>query len=339
MSFYLNGVQEECFIKDRTLEQSAPGSLSTSGVIIVVSCLLGSIVVGSYFKYALYRYMYDNRKEIQNKPIDLLLLIKALIDHCICILLVLTYTIGLTLDITFSDYLGEAWCNVLWYAATFGLAYRTYGRLGIAVLRLFYIKFPYQVRNNTFRRKMMITVLLSSLAISTIIAIGFGMGNGEASRKQVNWNFCTGRSAGFRELMHSYSLLQGKVVPDSEMIPKLVVGISIAAVITEFLCYILFFKHLYSHDEELLKKRVLKMNEVRKRHRKNAITFLGQFYTFVVGCARGSLLAYTMKSDTDVNSRLLIVLSIWVEFGILSAVEVMTSKGLKKYLPHNRKFF
>ena len=82
---YLNGALEEFFIRDLSLQQSSPASLNTAGIMMVDACLLGSIFLGSYFKYALYQHMYDNRKEIMSKPIDFLILIQALIDHFVCL--------------------------------------------------------------------------------------------------------------------------------------------------------------------------------------------------------------------------------------------------------------
>ena len=335
---YLENSLQILFVNYSNLELSVPESLNQYNKNIIVLCLLGSIFIGSYFKYALYQHLYASGKEILHQPINLLILVQAIIDHLICIFMSATFTIGLTFGITLSEHLGEDWCNIPWYAGTFGVTYRTFASLGMAILRLFYIKHPYQVRNIEARMKMMYIVLFSGIVASTILTIGFGMGNGEVSRKQVIWNVCTGRSEEFREVIHNNSLIRGAIVDQSELIPKLVVVVGMLGIAAEFLCYLLFFKHLYSHDEDLLRKKVLKVDVVRKRHHRNAITFLGQFYGFVVEFARIVLLMYTMKASSDVGYRVLFVISIWVEFGILSVVEVMTSEGLQKYLPHNRCF-
>ena len=329
----LNGVQEEFFIRDLTFQQSTPASLNTAGVMMVNACLLGSIFVGTYFKYALYQYMYDNRKEIRTKPIDFLILIQALIDHFGCIWITLTYTIGLTFNITFSNVFGDIWCQVTYYTGLFQVVYRPIASLGIAILRLFYIKCTYLIRNIAFRIRLMITVLISGVVFAAILAVVFGSGNGPASRKQVMWNFCTGTSTGFRENVHNYSVLRGGTVPRSELMTKMVVGIGIAAVVGELVCYILFFRHLYSHDEELLKKKVIKVSEARKRHRRNSSTFIGQFHVFLVRCAIGILIAYTLTENASEHSRWWTAICLLSEFGILSVVEVMTSYGLRQNLP------
>jgi len=171
------------------------------------------------------------------------------------------------------------------------------------------------------------------------MTIGWGMGNGEASRKQVTWNFCTGRSALYRETIHNYSLLAGSEYSESDFAPKLTVAISLLGVMIEFICYLLLFGHLYFHDKYMLKRKILTVDQVKKRNQKNAVTFLGQFYGFVVECVVAfSLLYLVIKENSNITYRIAVVICFWVEFGVVSIVEVMTSQNLRKYLPHNWYF-
>ena len=218
--------------------------------------------------------MYDNYKELKNRPINILLLIQAIIQHLICLLMVVNYTIGLGFDITFGEHLGDVWCNIPWYGGTFGAAYRNVGSLGIAIYRTLLIKCNNWIKDKLGQTNLFFFILAMSLILSTLLTIGFGIGNGEASRKQVTWNFCTGRSQDFREVKHNYSLLLGTVYPESEVAPKLGVAVSLVSVMAELVCYLLFFGHLYKHDNEFLSRRVLKVEEVKRRRQKNAVTFL-----------------------------------------------------------------
>ena len=333
ISFYIENFLNHLHINEVLLELSALHSASDSTKNVIIASIIGSVVVGSYFKSALYSYMYKNGKDIFNQPINLLILIKALIDHSICILMVTFYTTGLILDMNLADVLGEAWCNVPWYSATFAATYRTYGALGISILRLFYIKCPYHLRDSKNRVIFLYTVLTISIIVSAFATVGFGFGNEDFSRKQVNWNFCVGKSEEFREVLHNYSLLRETTAIESDFMAKLVVVIGMLGVMAEFVCYILFFKHLYTHDEDMLKSKRLPANVINQRHRTNAVTFLGQFYEFVAKCVRLTLLMYTMSEKSGATYRLVMVISIWVEFGIVSIVEVMTSTMLIQNLP------
>ena len=250
--------------------------------------------------------------------------------------MVANYTTGLKFDITFSEHLGELWCNSPWYLQAFGAGYRNFGSLGIAIYRLLLIKQNTWIKDKIGLTKLLWIIITVSLVLSTLFAIGFGMGNGPASRKQVTWNFCTGKSENFREVEHDYSLLTGQAAMESEFLPKMAIMLSLASVVIELGCYLLFFRHLNGHDERMLKKKIISTGEGQRRRRENAITFLGQFYGFGVEILVYCGMMYTMGEKTDISFRLGLVLCFWIEFGVLSIVEVMTSNQLKQYLPHNR---
>ena len=282
--------------------------------------------------------MYDHLKGIKDRPVDILLLLQAVIQHMMCLLMVFTYTVGLPFDITFSQHLGEAWCNVPWYGGTFGAAYRNVGSLGIAIMRLLFMYCGDWMKNKFGTRPMLCVISTASLIISAMMTIGFGLGNGPSSRKQPNWNFCIGKSEIFREIVHEYSVVRGNVLPQHELIPKLVLLISIVCVVAELACYIVIFGHLYLHNKAMMKKKITEPGVLERRQHKNAITFLGQFWTFVVECIVYLLMMYTMKKESHYIYRLVAVIGFWVEFGLVSIVEVMTSQNLRRYLPHNRIF-
>ena len=134
---------EILLVNDYELELTLFGSLSTLGVCVVAGSLAVSAGVGSYCKCAIYQYMYNKAKETEIKPIDILILVSTVTQHLICLFLAVFYCVGLVGDIKFSDHLDEIWCNLTWYAAIYGGAYRTFGSLGMAVYRLLLIK-----RNN-----------------------------------------------------------------------------------------------------------------------------------------------------------------------------------------------
>ena len=305
---------------------------------VVVGCLLGSITVGSYFKTALYHYLYDNRKDLKNRPIDLLLLVQAIIQHLICLLMVLTFTVGLLLNITFSHHIDESWCNVPFYGGTFGAGYRNIGGLGMAVFRLLFLFHGNWVNDVFGINKLFCVILAASLTLSGLMTLGFGVGNGPSSRKRVTWNFCIGQSVEFREVLHEYSVLRGTVIPQDYQIPELVVLVSLASVVAELGCYIGFFGHIYRHNEDMMKKKRIRIEDGKRRHQKNAVTFFGQFWTFVVECLVYICLMYSMRKTSHIAYRLAVIFGFWIEFGVVSVVEVMTSQSLRPYLPHNRLF-
>ena len=336
MPLYLGNSFDMFTIQNSNLELDALSSMNGFGTSIIVSSLIASFLIGTYYKYPLYQYMYDNADEINNKPVDLLILFQAIVEHLACILMVTFISIGMIFEFTFASYFGETWCLLPWYAAMFGGTYRVIGRLGIAILRLIYIKRT--GHKTTILGYVKWIVLLACIAVTILVIIGYGLGNGPASRKQEIWNFCTGSSEALRNIDYEYSFARGLVKGESDWISYISLSIPAFGVLTEFGCYLIFFYHLYSHDEGMVARKILPAVEVRKRHRKNAITFLGQFYCFIAEVVTTIGFFYTMQDTAKVGNRLFALVGVWIEFGILSVIEVMTSTNLTRNLLHNRVF-
>ena len=335
--FFFNETNENIKLHEVHLAKSALQLLEDVGVGCVISSIVASAVIGSYFKSGLYFYMYDTRKELKNRPINILLLVQAIIQHIVCLMLVVILTIGLLFDLTYADSLGEAWCGVIFYVGIFGAAYRNIGSLGIAVFRLMFLLHSNWVKERFGTLQMMVLILISSIMVSALMTFLFGIGNGPASRKQELTNFCIGKSGEFRKIEHEYALLRGLVVPEKEYATTIIL-VSLGSVVAEFCCYILFFRHLYINDERLMNKKVLSAQKVNRRHQKNATTLFGQFYGFGIETIFYFGVLLSLKSKSDNLFRVGLMIGIWAEFGLLSIVEVMTSSFLRPNLPHNRFF-
>ena len=88
-----------------------------------------------------------------------------------------------------------------------------------------------------------------------------------------------------------------------------------------------------THDQDLLKNNRLPVGEIRRRHRQNATSFLGQFYGFVVKTILTFGMMFTLTVESGVLFfRMVIVVFFWVEFGIIAFVEVLTSQNLRQNL-------
>ena len=332
-----HNVTETLIFHDLHLELTAFDSLTMVGKSILVGSLMISLIIGSYFKSALHFFLWDERYEILDKPIDLLILFQALVEHLISIFLTGFYVIGVAFNITFADYFGENWCNLPFYASSMGVANRISISLGIAILRMFYVKFPYKVKDDRFRRIMTFVTLTICIACIILGGIGFGRGNGPNSRKQVLWNFCIGQSEKFREVLHNYSTAVGSTKAMSDIFPTICSILTLAFIFSELACYILLFKHLYKHNEDLLRKKTLPAGEIKRRHKQNAMSFVGQFYGFVVRTVLTIGCLFTLIAEPGWTFlRMVVFVFVWVEFGIIAIVEVMTSVNIYNNLPHHR---
>ena len=116
---------------------------------------------------------------------------------------------------------------------------------------------------------------------------------------------------------------------------------SVGSVVAELCCYVTVFLHLYTHNNGLAMRKLLPANEINRRNQKNAVTLLGQFYGFGFEIIFYFWLLISLKSKDSFGNwnklfEVVLVTGFWIEFGLLSIVEVMTSKSLKENLPHNR---
>ena len=331
----INNTSELLLINELNLELTALDSLTNSGEALVISSLLGSAIVGTYCKTAMYLYMYHKIKDKKTTPIDLLLLANAIIQHIGCLVVLFTFIMAMPADVTFSNHLNQAWCNIPWYSGIGAGAYRTIGSLGIAIFRLLYIKYDQWVEYRVGKMRLMSAIMAIGITLSASIAIGFGIGNGPASRKQVFWNWCMERNEEFREVVSDYGVLSGTITPKSEFTTRLSLCSLMVGNMFELGCYVIFFRHIYIHDSTMLQRNLLSPGTIKKRHQKNAITFLGQFYGFVIECSTYMILMFTLEKSTDIGYRLAITIAFWIEFGVMSLLEVIVSPNLTRYLPHN----
>ena len=107
-----------------TLNANAFEKLPFELKVTVLVILISSLLVGSYFKSANYLYMYARKKTLSERPIDILLLIQAIIQHLLITQIIFACVTGLFIDVTISDLLGgEAWCLIPWYGANYGAHY------------------------------------------------------------------------------------------------------------------------------------------------------------------------------------------------------------------------
>ena len=327
---------DHLFFVDLHLETNIFQQLHGISKVVVVSGLTTSLFLGCYFKSALYLYMFDKRKGILDRPIDVLLLVQAIVQHLLSFLMIFTYNGYLLFDITISNLFGgEAWCNIPWYGGNFAFAYRFVGGLIIAIFRLLLLFSGDWVKYKIGMKRLLCIMLMLSLTIPAALTQMFAIGNGPASRKQAMWNFCIGKSEELRNVLHEYFILQGAITLVPEHLPKIVLLLMLVCVLSELICYFVFFGHLYRHDREMLKKKILKEDAIRQRNKRNAITFIGQFWTFMTELTCLVLVIISIANQkSGIFYRMVSIIAVWVELGFVSVVEVWASRSLQYHLPH-----
>jgi hypothetical protein len=134
----------------------------------------------------------------------------------------------------------------------------------------------------------------------------------QQAEKQVNWYFCMGKYENFREVELNYSLLAAKIKGEPEFIPEMVMVVCLVATAIELAFYVLFFQPLDNPDKAMLKKKILKIGEVKRRRCQNAIAFLGQYFRFGIEMMVFYEMIYTFREKSRISYRLGIVLGFWI---------------------------
>ena len=276
-------ISDVVYLKQVHFEKSAIADLPQLQEWILSAILIASVVIGSYCNSSIYQYMVEKYKNKSQTAIDTLILVTTVTQHLISIFLTLILTAGISFDITYSDYVGELGCELIWYSTIYCGAYRTFGSLGIAIFRVLLLKASHWIHK--FDQKgVACFILLLSIATSVCITIGFGTGNGPASRKRAVWNWCKGKSENMTEVLDDYALTSGTISDESEIFVKItLMGLHIGN-FAELGCNAIFFLHFYLHDKGLFRKKIIKEPEFTRRIQKNCMSFMAQFYGFNVEC-------------------------------------------------------
>ncbi len=101
--------------------------------------------------------------------------------------------------------------------------------------------------------------------------------------------------------------------------------------ITEMLCYLILFCHIYNHDNTV-GALVLRPDVIKMRNSRNAISLLGQLSTWLLETSYNLLMLYFIYLYRfDVNQELASVFKL-SEFTLIPLAQVLCSPPLRNFL-------
>ena len=290
-----------------------------------------SLSIGSYFKFVLYRFMYSQKKDTINRPINVLTLTSAIIHHVTHFSIGTEHALVCIIDTPLVAYVGDTGCWMMVVFGVFGLVYLSVGSFGIAIYRTLYIRHNYLVKYVIGERTLLLIVLILSIGLSGSITLLYTI---EDNPHRTGINMCTGLSVTETELLMQYHNSIGNEQITTTHLGKLTTLSCITLQLIEFALYLSFFLHRYKNDNGSIAK-FMKQEDVRQRNAKNAGTFLGQFYGFIVEYSFlvSILSIHIFYADVEYQHiRGLIVMAKFIDFGLLSAIEVYSSPVLKSFM-------
>ena len=325
---------EMSLIAIKKYSQDHPPLTELSFDIRIGICLIlaTSFVVGSFFKAILYCFVFegDTKHNWTHRPINALTLTSAFVHHATHAYLVVWYILALLIEEPLVDLFGSNWCHITQYVGVYGVAYLSVGSLGISIYRVLYMRHELWVKDAIGERALLMIICFMGLTISGLFTIIFHI---ESSSNRFQMNMCNGISGTQAQILMEYQIQKENEPLPTNYLQMGVISSCLVIQMVEFSIYIWFFYHRYCHDNGNISK-LLTEDIVRSRNMKNIGTFLGQFYAFIMEFSF-LFVVFLLAIFEDVennHTKALLVMIKFVDFGVLSAVEVMTSPNLRSLL-------
>ena len=288
-------------------------------------------IIGTYFRFIFYEYLFQQYKNKELTEVNKLSLVICLTHH-LCIVsvsLVPTLTVlnGESLD---KFVLGQWYCILQLTCNRYAYAYSFIGSLGLSIYRILLIKHNYFLKDIIGKKVMANLILYGGI----LLAILFTM-----LLKSHDYDKLFDDTCMFVPKLHTLQILDNYEqsrgnLSTIEYYIKLYLGIGLVAAfmtISEIITYVIFFHHMYNHDNSDRLRRILEPSVINDRNRKNAITFFGQFCSFVLEFTGLLLLLASYTFGTRHNKLPLIFTAFYtISFAIMPMVEVLTSDVLRR---------
>ena len=315
------------------IDESPLTSLPTVVKNSFATAMIVSLLVGTYFKIILYKGIFTTNKQNRgwmHRPINLLIFVSAVIHHITHFIGGIHFILILTIDQPLQHLFGPSYCNLMTIIGIFGIFYLGIGSFGIALYRIMYIKFEQLVKYRIGEKNLLVCIISLSIGICILITYLFLI---EPSSRRVAKNMCSGLSPRQDQILIDFQLSTGAIALPTTILQKIALCTTLTFQMCEFAIYVYFLIWRYKHDNGRI-SQFLDAKDTRKRNNNNIVTFMGQFYGFSIEVT--FFLIVTLVTYFEILSpalahfiKAIAVVIYFLNFGVLSTVEVLTSKSLK----------
>ena len=304
--------------------------------------------IASYFKQVFYSYIFDQYKQKQFKPIDLMSLLVAIIQHISILVMTIRFSLIFLFGTTMEHLDGGWFCSLSKILVRFDIVYLYIGGLGIAIYRLLLIKYGTWIELHVGKKTSLFTILSGGFIITISMVVILCSNDYE----KIMIGQCLHHPyTSLLQVLDSYGQSRGHFsVYSSWWITRIVFSLTaICSTTTEIVLYIIIFRFIYKKDNSEGLRRLLEPRCIRQRNKTNAITFFGQFCSFLVEFSYGMLLlrlsskklSFDEEHSFDEKHNFELPLQAFfiklVGFTTISIVEVLTSSLLRQRLLKRKK--
>ena len=271
----------EVFIQ-RMEDVVSPAILLPQKYLQILICIIGWImtIIGSYFRLIIYKYIYNQYKLKEVTPINVLTFCSCFVTQISVIFNIVYETMVVANNSNIVELTGPAFCSVVRFLSMFELYYSIICGVGIALYRILLIKSNLWVKYRLGEATLLKVIFFVGILIScSITAVKYSLDSYHLADR--NCMIAPGKYLLTILDEHQQGLGEFPTYQYLIQFRKLAMLIMILMTVMEIAIYISFFHHMYMHDNTEKLEKLLGAATVKARNRKNALTFMSQFCSFL----------------------------------------------------------
>jgi len=291
------------------------------------------LIIGTYFRSIVYGFLFEQYKKKELTSVNKLSFAVILADHLKQASILFATTLMVLNNESMHLVLGGNWfCIAQILYGHFAFYYSFIGSLGVSIYRILLIKHDHFLKHVIGEKVMLNVILYGGIILSLVFTTIL---NSHDYNNVFLTKCVTIPKKEVLQILDEYEQSRGNLSILSYFIKVNVGngGVMAFMIFSEIIIYAIFFHHMYKHDNNDRLRRLLDPKVIRGRNRKNAITFIGQFVSFLFELTGILLMVTAFAIGTSAN-KIPVVGFIFrrYSFAIMSMFDVLTSDVLKKRL-------
>ena len=312
--------------------------LSMNELVVYVILHVVGVAVFTRFRSIIYKYIYKQYKSKQLNEIHILTLIICLVQHLELLGGMFLNILMVILGNDFSNIIMSGYCTYLgiWFKTVHCMwAYSIVGSLGIAVYRIMLIRYDMLVKYAIGTKRLLGIILLSEFVLVLFLV-------GPTSNPVFTFDpfsnplmpSCVfNLDMNIMDLLDTYrqSLGYEANLDRSKLVKQTAVTLILALELMELVIYVVFFRHIYKHDNDEKIKKLLGVDEVKRRNIRNGLSFFSLFCSFFIKIVFVILVLVFINFTTSESKYVILAVRFLRPFSLvtMAIIEVSTSSQLK----------
>ena len=289
-------------------------------------------LISSYFRYILYDYLFEQYQLNQLKPISVLILLVAVLDHVQLFLNAIYHTL-ITINNDSLEHVsgGLGFCTLIINMAAFTKIFSFVGGLMMAIYRILLVKQTNMVRNRIGEKNLLKIIFLVGMTV-TVLMVELETLNDYQQLRRDRCVLSVPNMRSMAIILDEYGQSRGKPALYAYW-RSMRIGLASALfvyMVAEFIIYAIFLHHMYQHNNSTDLRTLLQPEVITRRNRRNAITFFVQFCSFLVEFNWLVLFILISCMGSTQNGLFFIRHFLWsFSLAIIPIIEVLTSSVLR----------